>query len=301
MNSLQCVLILLAAVFAACTIVLFAVCVVRRRKIRQLTSSIERYIAGGELTGFSTGDDYMADLQNAVFDLQNLLELEKSNTKAESKRNTEFISDVSHQLKTPLAGLRLYCEMEHASNPSSHTEKELLLIEKMENLVSRLLRLEKIRSDAYVMDFQTYDACDFIDPIITDFRHLFPQKHYSVNASGKIRCDEDWLGEAVGNLIKNASEHTADSGNVAVRIESTERITSVTVADDGGGVPEKDLPLLFTRFHKTENALPSSAGIGLAITKAIVEKHHGTVSAENKNGGLQVVICLPHIDGYVAI
>lgn len=64
-------------------------------------------------------------------------------------------------------------------------------------------------------------------------------------------------------------------------------------------MPEKDLPLLFTRFHKTNNALPSSAGIGLAITKAVVEKHHGTVSAENKNSGLCVVICLPHIDGYV--
>ena len=88
---------------------------------------------------------------------------------------------------------------------------------------------------------------------------------------------------------------------VAVSVKDARGFTQITVQDNGGGVPENELPMLFTRFHKTQNALPSSAGIGLAITKAVVEKHHGTVSAENKNGGLYIVICLPHIDGYVAI
>lgn len=295
------VLSVLCAVLAVCVIVLAYVVAKRKKRIRTITRSIDQYLETGAVTDFSTRDDLLAQLQNAVFDLENRLEREKRNTRERSRQNTEFISDVSHQLKTPLAGLRLYCEMEHAANPSDHTQKELALVEKMEDLIARLLRLEKIRTDAYTMNFQTYDAADLINPLIAQFRHLFPKKQYAVTARGKVRCDQEWLGEAVGNLIKNASEHTAPDGCVAVSVQEKNGAAQITVQDNGGGVPKQDLPLLFTRFHKAQNALPSSAGIGLAITKAVVEKHHGTVSAENKNGGLCVVICLPHIDGSVAI
>ncbi len=295
------VLSVLCAVLAVCVIMLACVFAKRKKRIRTITRSIDQYLETGAVTDFSTRDDLLAQLQNAVFDLENRLEREKRNTRERSRQNTEFISDVSHQLKTPLAGLRLYCEMEHAANPSDHTQKELALVEKMEDLIARLLRLEKIRTDAYTMNFQTYDAADLIDPLIAQFRHLFPKKQYAVTARGKVRCDQEWLGEAVGNLIKNASEHTAPDGCVAVSVQEKNGAAQITVQDNGGGVPKQDLPLLFTRFHKAQNALPSSAGIGLAITKAVVEKHHGTVSAENKNGGLCVVICLPHIDGSVAI
>ena len=295
------VLSVLCAVLAVCAIVLACVFAKRKKRIRTITRSIDQYLETGAVTDFSTRDDLLAQLQNAVFDLESRLEREKQNTRERSRQNTEFISDVSHQLKTPLAGLRLYCEMEHAANPSDHTQKELALVGKMEDLIARLLRLEKIRTDAYAMHFQTYDAADLIDPLIAQFRHPFPKKKYSVTARGKVRCDQEWLGEAVGNLIKNASEHTAPDGCVAVSVQEKNGAAQITVQDNGGGVPKQDLPLLFTRFHKAQNALPSSAGIGLAITKAVVEKHHGTVSAENKNGGLCVVICLPHIDGSVAI
>lgn len=300
MNT-EIILLVAVGLLAVCVLILIGICFKTKRKIKRITKNVDRYTQAGIVSDFSPKDGYIAELQNAVFDLETLIEREKQNTKEMSKQNSEFISDISHQLKTPIAGLRLYCEMEHSQNPSDHTEKELQLIEKMENLVYRLLRLEKIRSDSYVMDFRTYDAAEFIDPVISDFRHLFPEKVYTVRADGKIRCDKEWLGEAVGNLIKNASEHTEIDGKVEITVNDTGEFTEITVQDNGGGVPEKELPLLFTRFHKTENALPSSAGIGLAITKAVVEKHHGTVSAENKNGGLCVVICLPHIDGYVLI
>lgn len=273
----------------------------RKRDIALLAQSVEAYINNGKRTDFSTKDDCFAPLQNSISDLENLLELEKHNTAVEAKKNTEFISDISHQLKTPLAGIRLYCEMENSVNPSQHNQKELYLIKKMENLIHRLLRLEKIRSDSYIMNFQLYDVDNIIHELIEEFRPLFRNKQYFVSGGGKMRCDKEWFSEAVGNLIKNASEHTADDGTVSVLIESSEKSTIITVQDNGGGVPDDELTKLFTRFHKTENALPDSAGIGLAITKAIVEKHHGTISAENREGGLSVIMCFPHIDGYISI
>lgn len=271
------------------------------KSISKLTDGINEFIQNGNKTDFSVKDNNFARLQNSVSDLENLITLEKNNTLNETKKNIEFISDISHQLKTPLAGMRLYCEMDNAVNKTEHTEKELMLIEKMESLIQNLLKLEKIRSDAYVMEFRKEETRDIIQDIITDLKHIFPEKELTLKGNGILRCDKNWLKEAVSNVIKNACEHTDDSGKINVEILQSQKSTIIEIQDNGGGVDEEEISTLFTRFSKTKNALPSSAGIGLAITKAIVEKHHGIISAENKNGGLCITMCFPHLDGMITI
>lgn len=294
-------LYIIIAVLVVIAVVSVALKLRQNRKTSELADSINDYIQNGTAINFSVSDNEFARLHNSVSDLINVINNEKANTLNETKRNTEFISDVSHQLKTPIAALRLYCEMDNAEHPNEHTEKELQLIEKMENLVQNLLKLEKIRSDAYAMDFQINDTSEMINRFIMEIRHLFPNKEYIVTGNSKFRCDRIWLSEALGNIIKNASEHTADDGVIEINIDSAGNSTIIEIQDNGGGIDESELPNLFTRFFRTENSLPTSAGIGLAITKAIVEKHHGIISAENKNGGLCITMCFPHLDGYETI
>lgn len=299
---------ILGICLTACAVLLLIICITvfilkvrQTRQISKLTDSINDFIQNGKAIDFSVNDNEFARLQNAVSDLENLINLEKNNTENEIKKNAQFISDVSHQLKTPIAALRLYCEMENADNPNEHNEKELQLIEKMDNLVQNLLRLEKIRGDAYKLDFELNETRDIINELVCEFQHLFPQKQYIVSGSSMLRCDRVWLSEAIGNIVKNASEHTADDGVIEISIFDNNKSTIIEIQDNGGGIDESELGNLFTRFFKTEKSLPSSAGIGMAITKAIVDKHHAIITAENKNQGLCVSMCFPHLDGYITI
>lgn len=301
MTTLEIILLCIIGVLAIFCLCIFISNNIKKKEIERLINSINAYIDHGELTHFSVKDNQLAELQNSVFDLESLINLEKSNTLNQTKKNTEFISDVSHQLKTPLAGLRLYCEMDNSENPSEHTEKELLLIEKMENLIQKLLRLEKIKSSAYVMDFQPCDLNLLAKEIVTSFNPLFPEKNYNISGEAVVRCDKAWLSEAISNIVKNASEHTQADGAISISIDGTDKSTTIEISDNGGGIDEDGLKNLFVRFYRSENALPSSAGIGMAITKAIVERHHGIITAENKNGGLSITMCIPNIDGYVTI
>ena len=138
MSTLEMVLFVCTAVLLVFLLLVLISEIRQKKHITRLRESIDEFINNGTLTDFSVMDNSFAMLQNSIADLENIIVLEKSNTRMETKKNEEFISDISHQLKTPLAGLRLYCEMENASSPSEYTCKELQLIERMENLIQNI-------------------------------------------------------------------------------------------------------------------------------------------------------------------
>lgn len=271
------------------------------RKEDELAALIEKYLTDGKKIEYSVRSDRFSRLYNDICDMCDTLEVQKQNNQRDNIKNAQFVADISHQLKTPLSGIKLYAEMKQSEAPTENGKKELQLIAKMENLIYRLLRLEKIKTDSYVMDFRFFDVSEIAKEVVDEFRPLFPEKQYTVIGNSMLRLDKSWFSEGVGNLVKNASEHTAANGRVEILIEDSEKSTTVTVSDNGGGIPENEIPELFERFHRIQNAKPNSTGLGLAITSAIIEKHHGTIFAENKNGGLNIIMCFPHIDGYVTI
>lgn len=186
--------------------------------------------------------------------------------------------------------------MEQGSTPTAYTEKELQLIAKMESLVFNLLKLEKIKSDAYTMHFTEHSLDEIVAEIVGNFKPMFPEKEFVINGTASFRFDKEWMSEAIGNIIKNACEHTDDNGKISVSVSQSEGSVTLVIEDTGGGVPNEQLSLLFNRFYRADNAAPESAGIGLAISKAIFEKHHATVTAENGKDGLKITVCFPLIN-----
>ena len=278
-------------------VILFLVSLLLRRKkrIAGLRAGLDAYLKNGKPLPYSLREGDLALLQNELSDLVARLELEKQRAKDVDRKNAAFAADVSHQLKTPLAGLRLYCELD-AQSGNPNAEKELRLIEKTERLVAELLKLQKIRTDSFDFVFEAAVLETLIEETFAAFRPLYPQKRFEATGFAVLRCDGPWLSEAVSNIVKNACEHTPEDGQIRAAIEDSDESVTLTLEDNGGGVPALDLPHLFERFYKAKNASPDSTGLGLAITKEIVSKHHGTITAENAGEGLRLTLCFPKIN-----
>lgn len=284
-----------SALLAAC---IAAAIVLHRRKTRRherlakLHAEIAAYLAGGPKPDFSVEDEEIAFLRNDIADLAAELDLARDHQRASAQQSADLIADISHQLKTPLAGMRLYCELA-AEDGSPAAQKQLPLIDHMEELVLGLLRLEKLRANAYEMDFAPADLAAVCREQAARFCELYPDRSIIVQ-DGHVpaRFDPMWMGEAIGNIIKNACEHTAPGGSIVVRLQQREGFAWLSVEDDGGGVPEAKLPLLFSRFSRV-SAQKSGCGLGLAITRSIMECHHGGAAAENTDRGLRVSLYLP--------
>ena len=222
----------------------------RERRIRVLAERVEDHLSGnGPMLDVALEEDNLARLQNAISDTQQALERQRELYAQECTRTSNLTADISHQLKTPLTTLRLYTELDGAP----HAEACLAQIQRMETLIQALLRLERLCADGYAFTFETADAEDILREQWQSIAPMFPGKSLTVSGSAVIRCDEQWLGEAFGNLLKNACEHCDSS--IHVSLERTEAAFFCTIEDDGGGVSPAELPRLFDRFYRFVNGI----------------------------------------------
>ena len=263
----------------------------REWRIRKVARQIEDHLSGNApLLDVALEEDSLARLQNAVCDTQHVLARQRELYAQECARTSNLTADISHQLKTPLTTLRLYTELDDAP----HAGESLAQIQRMEDLIGALLRLERLCADGYAFSFETADAEAIIRDQWQSLQPLFPGKSLTISGSAVIRCDEKWLGEAFLNLLKNACEHCAS--HIHVHLERTEAAFFCSIEDDGGGVSPAELPRLFDRFYRSENQKGKGVGIGLAIVKEIITRHHGTITAENGEKGLRMTISMPMLD-----
>lgn len=286
-------LISLCALLGIVCLVLLIQKVLLNRRIRRMAEQVDGFNSGMEKPlDAALQEDHLAQLQTGICDLQQSLTREKHLNAEECSRTSQLTADISHQLKTPLTTLRLYAELDGAP----HMEASLEQIQRMEDLIQALLRLERLCADGYAFTFAQADAETIIREQWQSLQAIWPNKKLIIDGTAHIRCDAKWLGEAFLNLLKNACEHTSDNGVIRVQLERTEAVFFCVIEDNGGGVAQEELPKLFQRFYRAEHQSKNGAGIGLSIVKEIVGRHHGTITAENGERGLKMTISMPMLD-----
>ncbi len=226
--------------------------------------------------------------------------------KAQSERKArEFlkdaVSDISHQLKTPVAALTMYAEImgeepEREEIVREFSTKSLQSLERMSALIQSLLKIMRLDAGSITFEKTEVFVEELVERSLGDLRTRAQAEGKTIVTEGEgregIACDLEWTKEAVSNLIKNALDHTERGGSIRVKWERTPVMVRLSVADNGSGIAPEDIPFIFKRFYRSKNSRDvKGVGLGLPLAKAILEGQGASLSVESVQGeGSEFVI-----------
>jgi len=244
-----------------------------------------------------------AQLANAARELTESRERERA---MEASRR-ELVAWVSHDLRTPLAGLRAMSEALEdgvVESPEIYYKQIRVEVERLTNMVNDLFDLSRIQAGSFAVESEMVALDDVVSDCLAALAPL--AKAHGVELTGRsggsvaVNGDGRELSRAITNLVANAIRHTPAEGRIEVKVEAVTNPpqAEVTVTDACGGIPEDDLPRVFEVGFRGEAARTplqngGGAGFGLAITRGIVEAHDGSVDVRNVEGGCRFTIRLP--------
>lgn len=210
----------------------------------------------------------------------------------------ESMADVSHQMRTPLTAVNLLLASLGDPDASEEARKKDLhalrrQMQRMDWLVNSLLKLAKLDAGTVRFRPERVSLRDLIARASEPLQIIMEVKgqRLKVQASGSADCDLAWTSEALGNILKNCTEHMGE-GTITVTAEENAVAACIRVRDEGGGIDPDDLPHLFERYYKGRNASEESVGIGLALSRSILAAQNGTVTAANVPGGAEFTLKL---------
>lgn len=233
------------------------------------------------------------------------------------RMRSEFVANVSHELKTPVAAVKGFAEtlLAGAINDPETAQSFLTIIhdesERLNRLIGDILELSKIESRRSPLQFSPVDLQAFMERLVGFMSTEAAKKNirldWQVEEGLFVEADEDRLGQILLNLLQNGINYTPDGGSVRVKAEvvesgdpeNGEERVRITVSDTGIGIPKKDLPRIFERFYRVDKARSRSSGgtgLGLSIVKHLAELHHGSIRVESTVGvGSHFILELPLI------
>ena len=260
--------------------------------MEEAITQIHAYLSGDSDARISCDDE--GELNRLFHEVNSLVTI--LNAHAENEGNAKIflkdtISNISHQLKTPLAALNIYngiLQTEAQDHPDIRefadlSEQEL---DRIETLVQNLLKVAKWDSGTIVLQKVEEPLSEVMECIERHFTYQAQQQKKNLIFSGddtvKLLCDRGWFMEAVSNLVKNALDHTKAGDTVQVAWKRFGSIVRVTVQDNGSGIAPEDLPHIFKRFYRSRFSQDTQGvGLGLSLTKDIVEAHNGTIEVDS--------------------
>lgn len=233
----------------------------------------------------------LSKLESELYKITIMLKEEAENSKNQKVKLAESIADISHQLKTPLTSISIMLENlndDKNMNPEIRAEfiKEITKqIEWMKWLVISLLKFSKLDANAVKFKKEKIKITTLVDKIIQNMAIPLEIKNIQVIVNGNDEAiligDFNWEAEAITNILKNCIEHTDENKKIYISYEENNLYTKITIKDEGNGISKKDLPHIFERFYKGNDSSSESYGIGLALSKSIIEKDQGMINCQS--------------------
>lgn len=229
--------------------------------------------------------------------IEQLAQSLQARNETEQKARTflkNMVSNISHQLKTPLAALNMYMEiiMDEPGNEEAvkkFSRKSMQSLERMEQLIQALLQMARLDTGNIAFEKKPCLITEIVEQAVSDLLERAGREDKKILVQGRPEeiwcCDWEWTKEAVGNLVKNALDHTEAGGSIHIRWEESPAVFHLTVEDNGCGIAEEDIHHIFKQFYRSSTSgNRQGAGLGLSLAKAIVEGQGGSLSVESRPG-----------------
>ena len=252
-----------------------------------------------DIREYSEGD--ISNLKNDLYKMTIKLKEQNELSLKDKIYLQDTLSDISHQLKTPLTSMYVINELLYDDKLDKSLKKELLNkskkgLERIEWLITSLLKMSRLDSGSEKLILERVKLINIINKTIEPIKIPLELKNINLNVSCsndiKVNVDVNWTTEALINILKNAMEHTLENGNINIVCSDNPLYTMISISDDGCGISKKDLPHIFERFYKGMSN-KESIGIGLNMSKKIIENENGNISVKSKeNEGTTFIIKL---------
>lgn len=264
----------------------------KSKKIKEITkmmSKINNRQFDIDINDFNEGE--LSILKNEISKTTIMLRQVADNSVKDKLNLKDSLGDISHQLKTPLTSITIMID-NILDNPDMNekTRKKFLINIKREILninflVMSLLKLSKFDANVVKFNKESVYLKDIIIESIKNVSMIKELKNITIKVSGddniKLLCDFKWQVESITNILKNSIEHTSEYGTVEVNYSENKLYTRILIKDNGKGINSGDLPHIFDRFYKGENGSDDSFGIGLSLSKTIIEKEGGSITVKS--------------------
>lgn len=264
----------------------------KSKKIKEITkmiSKINNRQFDIDINDFNEGE--LSILKNEISKTTIMLRQVADNSVKDKLNLKDSLGDISHQLKTPLTSITIMIDnILDSPDMNEKTRKKFLINIKREILninflVMSLLKLSKFDANVVKFNKESVYLKDIIIESIKNVSMIKELKNITIKVSGddniKLLCDFKWQVESITNILKNSIEHTSEYGTVEVNYSENKLYTRILIKDNGKGIDSGDLPHIFDRFYKGKNGSDDSFGIGLSLSKTIIEKEGGSITVKS--------------------
>ncbi len=290
-----------AYIFAAALIAFVAVLVNiyiyfhnQNKTLEAAEKQIAEYISGDRSARIECDDE--GELNKLFHKINSLASVLNAHAENET-RSKEFlkntISDISHQLKTPLAALNIYNDIIQDETENTEikeftelTDREL---DRIETLVQNLLKITKLDAGTIQIEKKDENMSEMMNDIKNHFMFRASREGKQIGISGDdtvtLPCDKNWLVQAIENIVKNALDHTVQGGQIDIEWNHLPSVLQITVKDNGSGIHPEDIHHIFKRFYRSRFSKDTQGiGLGLPLAKAIIEAHNGSIEVDSEIG-----------------
>jgi len=274
----------------------------RDKEIKEITKLIEEINKKNyKLNIENISEDELSILKNEIYKTTIMLKEQAENSKCEKLELKTSLSDISHQLKTPLTSISIILDnLIEDTNMDGQTREDFIFdikreINNINFLVQSLLKLSKLDTNTVKFINEKVEMKEIIRESVQKVTMLCDLRNVKVKVNCKnniiLNTDINWQVEAISNVLKNAIEHSPENSIVEINIEDKNLYSEIIIRDYGEGMDKEDLSHIFERFYKGKNASQDSIGIGLALAKTIIENSNGKIMVESElNKGTTFII-----------